>query len=147
MPQHQQTKILPYTLTQIYQLIIDVDNYSKFLPWCSASKITEQHDDYFLAELVIKFKVLNEKYVSHITPNPPAANNAKIIVRQHQGPFAYLSHNWHLTAISDEKCKVNIDIEFSFKSVILNKIAGALFGKTLSKMINAFEDRARELYG
>ena len=148
MPSHSETQHFIYSADQLYQLVKDVEKYPEFLPWCRAARITEQHDGYFIADLVICFKHITEKYTSKVILTPPqkAGGPAAIDVELVKGPFTQLENHWRFTPKSDGT-ELTFDVSFNFKSRILDNLIGPFFGKATEKMVSAFTTRAHELYG
>ncbi len=140
------TKSLPYTVKQIYDLILDVEKYPEFLPWCAAGRVVETNEENIIADLVISFKAFSEQYRSKISLSPPTDGYAAIDVEMIEGPFKYLSNFWRLKEISTG-VEIDFYVDFAFKSVILDKILGLVFESASKQMIDAFEIRAQQLYG
>ena len=71
MPTHSETRPLPYTAQQMYDLVADVAKYPEFLPWCSAARIRRTYElgdgQVMEADLVISFKVFRERFGSRVT--------------------------------------------------------------------------------
>lgn len=148
MPAHSETQFFPYSTTQLYALVADVEKYPEFLPWCRASRILERQPGYFIAELVIAFKHIREKYTSRVITTPPAANNgtAQIDVELVSGPFNSLSNQWRFEPASGGT-QVYFKLEFHFKTRLLDSLIGGLFSRATEKMVHAFSERAHALYG
>ena len=96
MPTHSETRVLPYTAQQMYDLVADVGSYPKFLPWTAAARIRSRTDNgqggvVMEADLVISFKVFRERFGSHVTLWPEAM---KIDTRYLDGPFKHMVSNW-----------------------------------------------------
>ncbi len=143
MPTLKHSEATPYSPEQIFDLVADVANYPQFLPWCKGARILKQESDtVFLAELVIAFKGLTERYTSRVTLTPHGAIKAEMV----NGPFHHLVNDWHFIA-NDQGCEIQLDLDFQFKSRLLEGMIGGLFSKASEKMISAFRDRAQELYG
>ena len=74
MPTHSETRPLPYTAQQMYDLVADVASYPQFLPWCAAARIRSttpvEQSVVLEADLVISFKVFRERFGSHVTLYP-----------------------------------------------------------------------------
>ena len=146
MHKFEVNKTLNYTIDQVYNLIIDVDKYHEFLPWCGGSRIVEEYDDYFIADMVIKFKLYSEKYRSKVLVSPPKSGVAEIDVDMIEGPFRYLTNCWKLVKKQD-KTEVSFFVDFRFKSSLLDKMVGLVFESACKRMIEAFEERADKVYG
>ena len=149
MPSHKEIKILPHSAKQMFDLVMDVESYPQFLPWCLAAKITNRFsDNHINADLVINFKGFSQKYSSDIRAGKINDDQLLINVVAIDGPFKSLVNSWQfqdLPSSNDEaSCRVEFFIDFEFKSIILGKIIGTIFEKATNKMIDAFEKRALE---
>lgn len=134
-----------HTIDQLYALVVDIESYPEFLPWCSAAHIASRSDLEIIADLVISFKVFTEKYTSKVTLTPPKNGKARVDVITISGPFEHMENHWKFETIGD-KTKINFYVEFDFKSPLLDKLMGAFLSVAYHKMIEAFEARAKDLY-
>ncbi len=141
MPSYAQENIIPYTPKQMFDLVADIEKYPEFLPWCKAARIISEKDNIIIAELVISFKHITEKYTSEVSLNP----HSSIDVRMTKGPFSHLTNNWRFME-HKQGVKIDFELEFAFKSKIINKLIGGLFAKATSKMSDAFMKRASDIY-
>jgi len=146
MPAHHETRVLPYTAQQMYDLVADVGNYPKFLPWTAAARIrsVEEKDDHavMLADLVISFKVFRERFGSRVVLWP---EQQKIDTSYLDGPFKHLESTWQFKDV-DEGCEVSFSVDFEFKNRLLQGAAGMFFNEAMQRVVRAFEGRAKELY-
>ena len=148
MPAFAETCHSPYAPAQLYALVLDVEHYPEFLPWCRAARILQRAPDYFIGELIISFSHLTERYSSKIVPTAPDANGeAMINVSLVTGPFEHLSNHWHFVPTADGGTDIHFKLDFAFKSKLLDTLLGGLFGKAVEKMTGAFLARADALYG
>ncbi|MBY5932420.1 type II toxin-antitoxin system RatA family toxin [Tateyamaria omphalii] len=147
MPTHSETRFLPYTPQQMYDLVADVGQYPQFLPWCAAArvrKVTPKGDSEVMeADLVISFKVFRERFGSCVVLYPEAK---KIDTEYLDGPFRYMKSNWGFSE-ADGGCNVSFFVDFEFKNAILQGIIGVVFNEAMQRIVRAFERRAAELYG
>lgn len=143
MPTHHEQRAMPWTAEQLYDLVADVARYPEFIPWCTAARIRRREGDVFWADLVIGFKVFREQFTSEVRLTP----KSQIDVSYTDGPFKHMRNCWKFLPQDDGTCIVDFDIDFEFKSFILQKAIGALFHEAVRRMVGAFEARARELYG
>ncbi|MEP3637556.1 MAG: type II toxin-antitoxin system RatA family toxin [Lentilitoribacter sp.] len=146
MPTHSETRFLPYTPQQMYNLVADVSDYPKFLPWCAAARIRSQNPDgdsiVMEADLVISFKVFRERFGSRVTLWP---NEQRIESEYLDGPFRYMKSSWAFKEV-DGGCDVSFFVDFEFKNAILQGIIGVVFNEAMQRIVRAFERRAQELY-
>jgi coenzyme Q-binding protein COQ10 len=147
MTTHTETKRLPYTAQQMYDLVADVGSYPKFLPWNSAARIRTRRPipagEIIEADLVISFKVFRERFTSRVTLWPEAL---KIDTEYLDGPFRHLMSNWAFRDIPGG-CEVGFHVDFEFRNAILQGIIGVVFNDAMLRVVRAFERRAAELYG
>ena len=147
MPTHSETRALPYSAQQMYDLVADVARYPEFLPWCAASRIrsTRAEGDHTVmeADLVISFKVFRERFGSRVTLWP---EDYKIDTSYLDGPFRYMHSTW---AFRDAPggCEVDFHVDFEFKNAILQSVIGLVFNDAMQRIVRAFERRAEALYG
>ena len=148
MPTHQDSRILPYTAEEMYDLVADVARYPEFLPWCSAARIRsrtpEGEKEIMLADLVISFKVFRERFGSRVTLDPGAR---RIDTEYLDGPFRYLKSHWTFEPVDEGRCRVTFFVDFEFRSKVLQKLIGVVFDEAMHRIVRAFEDRARALHG
>lgn len=148
MPTHHETRIMPYAPEQMYALVADVARYPEFLPWTSAARIrsvTPQADGtrVMLADLVISFKVFRERFTSRVVLDEA---HLRIETEYLDGPFRHMRSHWAFRP-HPEGCEVEFFVDFAFRNPILQKLIGVVFEEAMTRVVKAFEDRARALYG
>jgi coenzyme Q-binding protein COQ10 len=146
MPYHQETRFLPYTPTQMFDLVADIKAYPQFLPWCKRAVVLSRGRKIIVADLVIGYKLFQEKFTSEVTLDRPRA----ISVNYRSGPLAHLSNVWEFAPGRVDKrkgCALSFTVDFDFKSPLLRAAMSVFFDKALSRMVEAFEARAADLYG
>lgn len=147
MPTHSETRALPYTAQQMYDLVADVAKYPEFLPWCAAARIrsvTPSGDNEVMeADLVISFKVFRERFTSRVVLTP---GKHKIDTEYLDGPFRYMRSNWAFRDL-ESGCEVSFHVDFAFRNMVLQKLIGVVFNEAMLRIVRAFETRAAALYG
>ncbi|MGB3246244.1 MAG: type II toxin-antitoxin system RatA family toxin [Sulfitobacter sp.] len=147
MPTHSETKLLPYTAQQMYDLVADVGSYPEFLPWTAAARIRSNEDrgDHRVmdADLVISFKVFRERFTSRVVLWP---DTKKIDTEYLDGPFKKMISNWEFEDVQGG-CNVHFHVDFEFKNRILQGIIGVVFNEAMQRVVRAFEKRAADLHG
>jgi coenzyme Q-binding protein COQ10 len=149
MPRHSETRNLPYSARQMYDLVADVARYPEFLPWTAAARIrsvTPRADgsEVLEADLVISFKVFRERFGSRVVLWP---GTMRIDTEYLDGPFKFMRSNWAFTDRADGGCDVAFFVDFEFRNAILQKLIGVVFDEAMRRVVRAFEARAAELYG
>ena len=142
MPRHHEHRILPYTPEQMFDMVADVGRYAEFLPWVSAVRVRSDTPTLAVADLIVGFKGLSERFTSRVKKDRPRAIDVEYV----EGPLSRLSNCWRFAA-HPQGCEVDFSVDFAFKNRVFEAIAGQMFDLALRRMIGAFETRAAELYG
>jgi len=143
MPTHAEQRLLPHSREQLFDLVADVERYPEFLPWCVGARIRERSDTLVVADLLIGYKVVRERFTSRVRLTRPD----RIDVTYTEGPFRYLNNHWIFEAQPDGSTKIDFYVDFEFHSRMLQRIIATLFNEAVRRMVQAFENRALELYG
>ena len=143
MPRHTETRTMPYMPEQMFDLVADVKRYPEFLPWVAATRVRSDSETLMVADLVVGFRSIKETFASRVTKQRPD----NLQVDYLEGPLKYLHNSWSFAPDGKGGTKIDFCVDFAFKSRIFETIAGQMFDRALRRMIGAFEDRARELYG
>lgn len=143
MPRHSETRHLPYTPEQLFDLVADVERYNEFLPWVVAVRIRSASDKEIIADLVVGFSAFKERFTSRVTLDKPH----RIHVDYIEGPLKYLRNEWRFDTAPDGGTNLFFSVDFAFRSRIFQALAGEMFDRALRRMTDAFERRAAALYG
>ena len=142
MPQHHERRVMPYGADAMFDLVADVGRYAEFLPWVSAVRVRSDSETEMVADLVVGFKSLRERFTSRVVKERPRAIRVDYI----EGPLRHLRNEWRFES-APEGCIVDFTVDFAFRNRIFEAIAGQMFDLALRRMIGAFETRAAALYG
>jgi len=143
MPRHSETRHLPYTPEQLFDLVANVAQYDEFLPWVVAVRVRSSSETETVADLVVGFNAFKERFTSRVEKERPS----RICVDYIEGPLKFLHNEWRFDAAADGGTDVHFSVDFAFKSRLFESLAGAMFDRALRRMIGAFEQRAAALYG
>lgn len=147
MTSHSETRVLPYSAQQMYDLVADVARYPEFLPWTAAARIrsVEDRGDHreMLADLVISFKLFRESFGSRVRLWP---DRKRIETAYIEGPFKHMESVWEFRDVP-QGVEVSFSTDFEFRNRILQKAAGVFFQQAMQQVVRAFEKRAAQLYG
>ena len=141
MPGHREKRFLPYSAEQMFDLVADVARYAEFLPWVAAVRVRSDSEDEMIADLIVGFRSLRERFTSRVKKLRPTSIGVDYL----DGPLKFLHNEWHF-APAPGGCTVDFSVDFAFKNRIFEALAGQMFDAALRKMINAFEERAAALY-
>ena len=146
---HHVSKVLPYAPDQLFHLVGDVAAYPDFVPWITAMRTWNERKlsdgvEAVDAEAGVGFSFLREKFATRVRRD---AHNRQIDVSLLGGPFKKLQNRWRFLDAGHGCTRIEFDIDFVFKSRLLEGLLRANFGQAVDKLISCFEDRARTLYG
>jgi coenzyme Q-binding protein COQ10 len=143
MTTHAEKRVVPHTPEQLYALVLDVQKYPQFLPWCMAARVKSQSERELAADLIIGFNMFRETFTSYVEFDP---DKLEIDVRYAEGPFKHLTNNWRFLPHEDG-CEIDFYVDFEFNSRLLQSVIETLFTEAVRRMVRAFEARADDLYG
>ncbi len=141
MPTHAERRVLPYAPEQLFDLVAGVEKYPEFLPWCTGVRVRKREPDFFVADMVIGYKMFRERFTSRVDLDRPG----RIDVAYSEGPFKYLNNHW-LFLPHPEGCEIDFYVDFEFHSRLLQRMIEVLFNEAVRRMVGAFEARAHDLY-
>lgn len=142
MLRHSEARHLPYTPEQMFDLVADIGRYAEFLPWVVGVRIRSRTEHEVLADLLVGFGPLREKFTSRVALQKPAAIDVDYI----EGPMKHLHNSWRFESDGKGGVHIAFEVEFSFRSRMFEALAGRVFDEALRRMVKAFEDRANALY-
>ncbi len=143
MPGIHETRILPYSAERMFDLVADVGSYGEFLPWVVATRVKSDDEAEMVADMLVGFKSLREKFTSRVEKRRPE----EIRVHYIDGPLRDLDNRWFFRPLGDEQCEIDFSVDFTFRNPLFEKLAGQYFDRAFRKMVSAFEDRAAQLHG
>ena len=143
MPTINRNALVMFNVNQMYNLINDVLAYPEFLPDCGDSKIVEQDEQSMTASILVSKSGINKWF----TTKNILVNNKEVTMSLVDGPFKYLTGKWQLTPLSDEACKISLQLDYEFSSKIFDLAFGRIFNGIANNMVQAFTQRAKVIYG
>ena len=139
-------KIIPCKKKDLIDMVLDINKYPEFIPWCLDGKINEKKESKDIIEIRADLKVgkkfFNEIYSSLVVYYK---EKDKIIVKNIDGPLKYLKNEWKFKEINNNT-QLEFHIDFELKNSFLNLIMKKSFNLGLNKIATAFENRAKQLY-
>ncbi len=139
-------KIIPCKKEQLVEMVLDIEKYPEFVPWCIEGKIYGKNESTdlitFKGDLKVGKSILNETFSSHVSY---FKEKDKIIVTNLDGPLKQLKNEWSFKEINNAT-QLEFFIDFELKNPILNGIMKKSFELGLNKIAKAFEERAVKLF-
>jgi ribosome-associated toxin RatA of RatAB toxin-antitoxin module len=143
MPNISRSALVMHSVEDMYYLINDVIAYPKFLPNCSDSKIVAQDGHSMTAAILVSKGGLKKWF----TTQNVLISNQEVKMSLVDGPFKYLGGGWQLKALSDNACKIELTLDYEFSNKIFDLAFGRVFNNLANNMVQAFTQRAKEVYG
>jgi coenzyme Q-binding protein COQ10 len=151
MPQFSVTRSVPYSAEQVFAIARDVARYKEFLPLVRRSLVrnavtAEDGIETFEGELTVAYEKLRieEVMTSRVTVDPKVLT---VTARSNQGPMKHLVSEWRIVPTGENRCDINFEVDYQLKSRTLQFVLSGMFDLAVRKVMSAFEERARVLYG
>ena len=139
---HKQV-LLAYSAEQMFDLVAKVEDYPKFLPWCSGVEVIERTHDKLVACLAINFHGVKQSFTTSNHNLRPTQMKMHLV----DGPFKMLEGTWNFKSLRADACKIEFDLQYEFSSIILEQLIGPVFGMIANNMVDSFCKRAETVYG
>ena len=143
MPQIERSALVFYSAQQMFDLVNAIPDYPKFLPGCSSARIISQSDTEMVASLTVSKAGIGHTFTTRNTLHL----NQRIDMQLVEGPFKQLRGGWEFQPLNDTACKVILKLEFEFSSKLVQFAFGKIFSELTASMVNAFTQRAKQVYG
>jgi coenzyme Q-binding protein COQ10 len=151
LPQFSVSRSVPHSAEQVFAIARDVARYRDFLPLVKRSLVRnavthENGQETFEGELTVAYDKLRieEVMTSRVTVDPKALT---VTARSSEGPVKHLESEWRIVAAGENRCDITFTVDYQLKSRTLQFVLSGMFDLAVRKVMNAFEERARVLYG
>jgi coenzyme Q-binding protein COQ10 len=132
----------------MYAVVADVEHYPEFLPMCTGLRITSRQETaegtVLVATMSVGYKAIRESFTTRVTLNPSVP---RVDVSYLNGPFSHLTNRWLFVDLGQRASEIDFYITYQFRSAMLGALVGAVFDQAFRKFTEAFEARARKVYG
>ena len=146
MPQASVKRLIETEKKNLVDLVLDIDKYPSFIPYCIDSKVYERNDKgdniYIIADLTIGKGIFKDTYKSDVRYNK---KDDTIYVTNINGPLKYLENKWNFTQ-KKNVTEVYFEVDFELKNKFLNILMVKSFTYGLNKIADAFQKRAEDLF-
>ncbi len=148
MPRHVVARVSPFAPEQLFQLVGDVRTYPEFVPWIRTIRVWNERPvgegvTELSAEAAVGFAFLKERFATRVRRD---ALRREIEVGLLSGPFRRLSNRWRFLP-HEQGTLIDFDIDFEFRSKVLEMLLETNFDRAVNRLIFCFESRAEALYG
>tara|TARA_B100001105_G_C22241686_1_gene378540 strand:- start:166 stop:609 length:444 start_codon:yes stop_codon:yes gene_type:complete len=147
MPKQYEEKIVPFTKEQMFHLVADIDRYDEFIPWCNKSNIITRSEDTNFTNIIADLEIGYNQFCHTYRSNVKLSKNQDFINVNHlEGPFEFLENKWEFISISESSSKIIFSIDFELNIKMFNLLMNKFFDIAFKKMVNSFNQRAKEIY-
>ncbi|MDP3785634.1 MAG: type II toxin-antitoxin system RatA family toxin [Undibacterium sp.] len=135
--------LVSYSAEQMFALVEKVEDYPLFLPWCGGVSIAERTENHLKATLSINYHGIKQSFTTQNVNSPPHMMEMVLV----DGPFRHLHGRWTFTPLRVDACKIEFDLHYEFSSKLLEHLIGPVFSKITNNFVDAFCERAEQVYG
>ena len=143
MKSSKQEIIINHRAKDLYKIVLDIEKYSEYIPWCKKTIIKTRSKNEMLADMIVSYRYfLPQTFTSHVMFD---SNKLLINTNYIKGPLKDLSTEWIFKKLEIKKTKIIFNVKFEFQRLLHQKLAELFFGLIENKMIDSFKKRADEI--
>ena len=143
MKSSKQEIIINHRAKDLYKIVLDIEKYPEYIPWCKKIIIKTRYKNEMLADMIVSYRYfLPQTFTSHVMFD---SNQLLINTNYIKGPLKDLSTEWLFKKLEIKKTKIIFIIKFEFQRLLHQKMAELFFGLIENKMIDSFKKRADEI--
>ena len=143
MKSSKQEIIINHKAIDLYKIVLDIEKYSEYIPWCKEIIIKKKSKNEMLADMIVCYRYfLQQTFTSHVKFD---SNKLLIYTNYIEGPLKDLSTEWLFKKLEIKKTKIIFIVKFEFQRLLHQKFAELFFGLIENKMIDSFKKRADEI--
>jgi len=154
--------LLWYSAREMYELVVDVESYPKFLPWCDSSTILERHEADpatstkagMTARLGLHFMGVRQSF----TTRNEQVEDESVRLRLVDGPFSALDGSWVFKPLRQDAdapprpdepvaCRIEFDLAYAFSNRAFEAVLSPVFDRVANTFVDSFVKRAAQVYG
>lgn len=143
MAEIEKSVLVGYSAGQMFRLVDTVENYPEFLPWCDGASVKLQSEEIAHATLHINYHHIKHSFTTENKRHPPELIEINLL----DGPFEHLDGHWRFIPLSDNACKIEFRLHYTFSHKLLEKLVGPVFYVIANSFVEAFVERAEVIYG
>ncbi|MEI6838297.1 MAG: type II toxin-antitoxin system RatA family toxin [Alcaligenaceae bacterium] len=139
----ERSVLVPFSASQMFELVAQVERYPEFMPWCGGAVVTERSDQGMQASITIALAGVRQTFTTRNQHDYPHKIDLKLV----DGPFSELTGEWVFLPLAQDACKVLFTLNYAFSSRTLETLVGPIFNRIASSFIDSFTQRAQAIYG
>lgn len=135
--------IVPFSASEMFALVDDIETYPEFLPWCESAVVHKRDAAMVEATLELRRGGISKSFTTRNSLRQNEAIGLSLI----GGPFKHLAGGWTFQQLGDSGCKVSLELDFEFNNPVTDTLFGAFFEGSCNSLVDAFTQRAAIVYG
>jgi ribosome-associated toxin RatA of RatAB toxin-antitoxin module len=135
--------LVPFSTRQMFELVARIEDYPKFLPWCSGTRVRRADDSTVEATVEIHYRGVRASFTT-LNRNCPHQFIAMQFV---DGPFRRLHGEWTFRELREDACRVHLSLHYQFAQGLLGRAVAPVFESIATTMIDSFTQRAEAQHG
>ncbi|NQW85205.1 MAG: type II toxin-antitoxin system RatA family toxin [Alcaligenaceae bacterium] len=139
----ERSVLVPFSASQMFELVADVEKYPDFMPWCGGSSVTERDAHGMQASITISLAGLSQTFTTRNRHDYPHKIELELV----NGPFSALTGEWVFRPLANDACKVSFTLKYAFSNRALEALVGPIFNRIATSFIDSFSQRAQSIYG
>ena len=143
MAEIEKSVLIGYSASRMFALVDAVEEYPEFLPWCGGSSVVRQSETVTHATIMIDYHHIKHSFTTENVRRPSELITMTLL----NGPFKSLDGHWRFIPLAEDACKIEFRLHYTFSHMILEKLVGPVFFMIANSFVEAFIERAEEVYG
>jgi coenzyme Q-binding protein COQ10 len=135
--------LVPYSASEMFELVADIPSYPQFLPWCGGARVLSREQDAVIAAIDIAYHGVHKTFTTRNLLQPGKMMEIRLL----DGPFSYLQGFWSFAALDERASKIALDLEFEVANRVVAKVLTPVFSSVANQLVDSFHRRARALHG
>jgi ribosome-associated toxin RatA of RatAB toxin-antitoxin module len=140
--------LLWYSPREMYDLVVGVREYPRFLPWCESAELVQEDGDSVTARLGLSYMGVRHAFTTRNAHVPEQSVRIQLV----DGPFSLLDGTWLFHALGrpgadQSACKIEFEMRYAFSSAALEAVVSPVFDRVANTFVDSFVKRAEEVYG
>ncbi|WP_089726747.1 type II toxin-antitoxin system RatA family toxin [Candidatus Thiosymbion oneisti] len=142
MPVITKSALVTFSASRMFDLVAQMEDYPKFLPWCAAAEILSREDNRICGRMEVARAGIHQTFTTCNRFVPGERMELMLV----DGPFRKLQGAWTFRPLRRDACKVELELDFEFSGKLIDKAFGRVFNQIANTLVDAFCKRAEEVY-
>lgn len=138
----ERSALVPYSASQMFDLVNNIEQYPEFMQGCKSARVISRSEQELVGELCLAKAGISHRFTTRNELSRPSQIEMHLV----SGNFSAFHARWTFTALTDAGCKVALNMEFEFKTGLMEFAAEKLFSSSANNLVDALVARAAKVY-